>query len=260
MEAALTSDAHLALRAAVEGDAMLAEVRFVLQEREGVDLDRLDWAAVINAAHGAGEQILAENELPALFIDYPSFAYGFGFEYCAYNLSGASAGSPRPWEPFPFDWSREDAILSDRVPATTQQVIDLDSHDPRVRVGLEEVPAELAGRLEPIDWDSLGEWLSYLLLRPLDGALELGDMRALAAAWDGDRALFVRDRKTGAAGTAWASAWDDVSAAAVVESALWSLYGGAALDFAPQRIPENASSSGAAVGICRSDQTCAYFR
>ncbi|AGP33454.1 hypothetical protein BE04_38895 [Sorangium cellulosum] len=240
LTASLTSDAHLALRAAIEGDAMLAEVRFLMQEANDADLDRLNWAVIIDAAQAAGEQILEENELPALFVDYPSFAYGFGFEYCAHNLTGASAASPTPDQAFPFDWSRQDALFSDRIPATTQQILTLDGQDPVVRVGLEEVPPALADRLEALDWDSLGEWLSYLLLRPLDGALELGDMRALAAAWDGDRALFVRDRKTGAAGTAWASAWDDVSAAAVVESALWSLYGGAARDEGEPRLGQAA--------------------
>ncbi|KYG07855.1 hypothetical protein BE21_26905 [Sorangium cellulosum] len=240
LTASLTSDAHLALRAAIEGDAMLAEVRFLMQEANDADLDRLNWAGIIDAAQAAGEQILEENELPALFVDYPSFAYGFGFEYCAHNLTGASAASPTPDQAFPFDWSRQDALFSDRIPATTQQILTLDGQDPVARVGLEEVPPALADRLEALDWDSLGEWLSYLLLRPLDGALELGDMRALAATWDGDRALFVRDRKTGAAGTAWASAWDDVSAAAVVESALWSLYGGAALDEGEPRLGQAA--------------------
>ncbi|XXX77726.1 hypothetical protein WMF30_02985 [Sorangium sp. So ce134] len=234
--ATLTSDAHLALRAATEGDAMLAEVRFLMQERNDADLDRLNWAAIIDAAHAAGEQILEQNELPALFIDYPSFAYGFGFEYCAHNLSGASAASPAPEEAFPFDWSRQDALFSDRVPATTQQILTLDRQDPVARVGLEEVPPALADRLEQVDWDSLGEWLSYLLLRPLDGAPSLGDMRALAAAWDGDRALFVRDRGTGAMGTAWASAWDDEGAAAGVEAALWQLYGGSAIDEGEPRL------------------------
>lgn len=236
LDAVLTSDARLALTAAIEGDAMLAEVRFLQQEYNDADLDRLNWAALIDAAHTAGEEILEESELPALFIDYPSFAYGFGFEYCAHNLSGASAASPIPDETSPFDWSREDALFTRRVPATTQQILTLDGQDPVVRVGLEEVPPELADRLEPIDWDSLGEWLSYLLLRPLDGAPSLGDMRALAATWDGDRALFVRDRQTDATGTAWASAWDDPEAAAGIEAALWQLYGGAALDESEPRL------------------------
>ncbi|WP_437307446.1 hypothetical protein [Sorangium sp. So ce388] len=235
-DAVLTSDAHLALRAATEGDAMLAEVRYLQQERNDADLDRLSWAPVIASIHAAGEEVLQESEVPALFVDYPSFAYGFGFEYCAHNLTGASAAAPVAREPFPFDWSREDALFSQRTPATTQQIIALDGQDPEARVGLEELPAELADELEPLDWDSMGEWLSYLLLRPLDGTPELGDMRALAAAWDGDRALFVRDRKTDATGTAWASAWDDEEAAAGVEAALWRLYGGEAIDDGEPRL------------------------
>ncbi|WP_437577830.1 hypothetical protein [Sorangium sp. So ce887] len=252
LEATLTSDAHLALRAAVEGDAMLAEVRFLVQEQSDADLDQINWAVLIDAARSAGEQILEKNELPALFVDYPSFAYGFGFEYCVHNLTGASAASPRSDRPFPFDWSREDALFSDRIPATTQQILTLDGQDPVVRVGLEEVPSELADRLDPLDWDSLGEWLSYLLLRPLDGAPSLGDMRALAATWDGDRALFVRDRQTDATGTAWASAWDDPEAAAGIEAALWQLYGGAALDEGEPRL--GRAEDGELVWIERRDE------
>ncbi|WP_437670205.1 hypothetical protein [Sorangium sp. So ce131] len=234
--AAPTSDAMLALRAVAEGDAMLAEARFFQQEHNGGDLDDLDWAPTIGGLLEIERRILAESEVPVLFVQYPSFAYGFGFAYCAHNLTGASAEEPFPQEPFPFDWSREDALFSDRVPATTQQILTLDRHDPEVHVGLEEVPSGLADRLEPISADSLGEWLSYLLLYPLDGTPDLGDMRALAATWDGDRALFVRDRQTGATGAAWASAWDDAGAAAGVESALWALHGGKVIDEGEPRL------------------------
>ncbi|AUX45179.1 hypothetical protein SOCE26_066600 [Sorangium cellulosum] len=236
LTAAPTSDAMLALRAAAEGDAMLAEARFLAQEHNGGDLDELDWSRTIGGLLEIEQSILAESEVPVLFVQYPSFAYGFGFVYCAHNLTGASAEMPFAQEPFPFDWSREDALFSDRVPATTQQILTLDRHDLEVPVGLQEVPSGLTDRLEPISADSLGEWLSYLLLYPLGGTLSPGDLRALAAAWDGDRALFVRDRQTGATGTAWASAWDDAEAAAGVQSALWALHGGKVIDEGEPRL------------------------
>ena len=227
---ALTSDAFLARRAVTEGDATLAEGRFIMQERQDADLHLVDWGPLLTSVHARREELLAGSELPLLFMAYPSFAYSFGLEYCAHNLTGASAASPFIDRLPPFDWSREDALFTTRVPASTQQILTLDAQDPEVGVGLDEIPAALDERLERLDWDTLGEWLTYLLLRPLEGAPDLGDMRALAAAWDGDRALFVRDRKTDDIGTAWASAWDDARAAAGIESALWQLYGGAPID------------------------------
>ncbi|WP_437897468.1 hypothetical protein [Sorangium sp. So ce124] len=221
---ALTSDAFLAQRAVTEGDATLAEGRFIMQERLDADLHLVDWGPLLSSVHARREELLAGSELPLLFMAYPSFAYSFGLEYCAHNLTGVSAVTPFIDRLPPFDWSSEDALFTTRAPASTQQILTLDAQDPEVGVGLDEIPSALDERLERLNWDTLGEWLTYLLLRPLEGAPELGDMRALAAAWDGDRALFVRDRKTDAIGTAWASAWDDAGAAASVEAALWRLY------------------------------------
>ncbi|WP_437590435.1 hypothetical protein [Sorangium sp. So ce1000] len=227
---ALTSDAFLARRAVAEGDATLAEGRFVMQERYDADLHLVDWGPLLSSVHARREELLAGSELPLFFMAYPSFAYSFGLEYCAHNLTGVSSESPFIDRLPPFDWSNEDALFTTRAPASTQQILTLDAQDPAVGVGLNEIPSALGERLEQLDWDTLGEWLTYLLLRPLDGTPDLGDARALAAAWDGDRALFVRDRKTEAVGTAWASAWDDAGAAAALESALWQLYGGSPID------------------------------
>ncbi|WP_437715224.1 hypothetical protein WMF45_01635 [Sorangium sp. So ce448] len=185
-----------------------------------------DLRETLSSVHAQREELLAGSGLPLLFMAYPSFSYSFGLEYCAHNLTGASAATPFIDRLPPFDWSSEDALFTTRTPASTQQILALDAQDPEVGVGLDEMPSTLDDRLERLNWDTLGEWLTYLLLRPLEGALDLGDMRALAAAWDGDRALFVRDRKTDAIGTAWASAWDDAGAAAGVEAALWQLHGG----------------------------------
>jgi hypothetical protein len=100
--------------------------------------------------------------------------------------------------------------------------------DPVEEVGLTSVPPAFADRLEAIDWDTLGEWYTYLLFFPLSATPAVPDARALAAAWDGDRGLFVRDLDSGAMATVWVSAWDDETNAAQALGALAALYGRAA--------------------------------
>jgi hypothetical protein len=216
-----SSDEHLARRAVIEGDAELAEARFVMQERYGADLDSLDWAPYFASRRQWSDETLAESDLSLFFVAYPSFAYTYGLEYTASNLIGATLDSPLPSRV--ADWSREDALFTERPPTTTQQVLRRDANDEVFDVGMQEIPPTLARRLEVVYGDSLGEWYSRLLLLPQAPA-GAAFVAKLAAAWDGDSALFVRDLRTGARGTVWASAWDDELAASQVEDALWVLY------------------------------------
>jgi hypothetical protein len=217
-----TSDGFLARRAVVEGDATLAELRFVMQDFGGVDLQDADWAEILSTGRENGDDYLTSADYPVFFLDYPSFVYGFGLEYTAGNLMGVSIDQPVPAAP-PYDWGLEDQLYTDR---TVQQIlrrdVDVDSIE---NVGLEVVPGPLTVRLEAIDWDTLGEWYTYLLFYPLEGSAEVPDARALAAGWDGDRVLFVRDVDGGEIATVWASAWDDEATATQVRIALAALYG-----------------------------------
>jgi len=219
-----TSDAYLARHAAVEGDAKLAEARFYLESQYDVDLDRIDWQKLAESSAKDSAEFLAESPYPVLFMAYPSFVYGAGLLFCAHNLTGVTPATPRATSPYPYAWSKEDQLFTDRPPETTQQILELDETARVEPVGLRAVPRFLSDEVETVDWDSLGLWYTYLLLYPLDGTGSLGDVRSLADRWRGDGVLFVRDVDTDAKGTVWASAWQDADAATQVQAALWQLY------------------------------------
>lgn len=234
-----TSDGFLARRAVVEGDAVLAEYRFV-QQQMGLDLDAVDWPALMTAWRDFADRQLAEADYPLVFLDYVSFVYTYGLEYTAANLTSVSIDQPERLVPTPHDWERQDALFTQHPPSSTYQVLrrDLDGEDSMPPIGLDTVPADLGDRLQSLDWDILGTWYVYLLLYPLQADGAVADARALADAWRGDRALFVRDLDGDQVGTLWASAWADETAAQSMEAALWLLHGGAQ--------PGDGASSGTA--------------
>jgi hypothetical protein len=234
-----TSDGFLARRAVVEGDAVLAEGRFVMQEEYGADLDSVYWPGLFADYRGFSVSLLEESGYPSIFMDYPTFCYTYGIEYTAHNLTGVSIDDPAALQPGPYDWTRENDLFTDRPPATTQQILRLDDTDPIVDVGLVDPPALLANRLTAVDRDVFGEWYSYLLFFEIDR--DVAAARALAALWDGDRAMFVSDRETLARGVVWASAWDDEAAATAVAVTMWRLYGVAVDPEAPVE-PSGASA------------------
>lgn len=228
-----TSDSFLARRAVVEGDAVLAEARFMMEEMYEAGLDEANWGEQLVGRRRWADEFLAEAAYPVFFLDYPSFVYTYGLEYTADNLLGINVDDLEA-EPAPHDWGREDELFVLRPPASTQQVllrdIDVDAVE---EVGLDAVPAGQASRLQLIDWDTLGEWYIHLLLYSV---ADPSQSRALAAAWDGDRVLFVRDMDTSEVATVWASAWDDEATAAMVRSVLVTLYGHEAVADAPAEL------------------------
>ena len=229
-----TSDAFLARRAVVEGDAVLAEVRFIMEDMYAARIEQANWDVALPDRRDYAAETLSDADYPVFFLDYPSFVYTYGLEYTVDNLIGVSVDDLQPAAP-PYDWGREDALFTDRAPATTQQVLLRDDGlDEVVAIGLEAVPAELADRLELIDWDTLGEWYSYLLFYPLELAGTV-DARELARGWDGDRVLFVRDLETGAVATLWATAWDDITQAGRARLGLEDLHGAENVDESGER-------------------------
>jgi hypothetical protein len=222
-----TSDEFLARRAVVEGDATLAEARFRAQEEHNGGLNGWDWPQLLGSWHEWRLELLASSPYPVFFVDYPSFVYPFGLEFTATNLLGGNFAAPAP-----HDWALEDELFTERPPATSQQLIhpELDS-DPGERIGLDAVPSELEGRLEGINWDTLGEWYIYLLFYPMFAELTL----ELTIAWEGDRVLFLSDpERGGAVATVWASSWIDETAASEVATALDDLYGRTQSGYSPE--------------------------
>jgi len=215
-DGARTSDAYLARRAVTEGDATFAETRFQFEEQTGgAGIDRIDYADYFASWSAWSERYLDDSGYPLIFRAYTSFVYPYGLFFSAANLFGVSPLVRRPPPP-PHQWSRQDALFTDRTPATTAEI--LGQADPVVAVGMDAIPAALAADLERIDTDTLGTWYTYLLFRPVASGL------LLAGAWDGDRVLFARHTATGAVGVLWASAWDNESAAMAAEAALHALH------------------------------------
>lgn len=219
-----TSDAFLARRAIIEGDATLAQYRFALQESHGVDLGSADWLGVFNVYRGTSDSLIQEGTYPPVFLDYPTFCYAYGLELTAHNLTGARYDDSTAARFPPYDWEVENALFRTPPVDTTQAVLRLDLDvDDVEEVGLSEVPAALAGRLELVDRDVLGEWYAFLLF--FEAGRGIATTRAIASRWDGDRVLFVRDTQSGAHGFVWTSAWDDLNSVANVVDTMWRVYG-----------------------------------
>lgn len=214
-----TSDGFLARRAVVEGDATLAAGAFLVEEQSGgrAGVEDIDFDGWIAGWRGFTSSYLADSDYPIVFRAYTSFAYTYGLIYSADNLLGLVNGGGGVKEST-ADWRLQDELFTQRAPATSAEILGQD--DAVVEVGLANVPSTLAPRLEKTDWDTLGAWYAYLLVRPVAGV----DAERIRDAWDGDRALFARDRQSGAAGVLWVSLWDDEVVAARVETALHAIH------------------------------------
>jgi hypothetical protein len=242
-----TSDAGLASRAVTEGDATLAESRFGLQEQGG-DLQHASWR--LQEFREWSESLLVEAPIPVLLAT-PAFVYSRGLEFCLANLTGYTIDDPHNDAP-PYSWALENQLFGERRPRTSWHVLSRTTGDPAEQIGLSEPPEHLVDRLEAIETDSLGAWYGRVLLGPVDGAVNVGDVPVLMEEWTGDRVLFVRDRETGAHGHVWAAAWRSDDAAARFAEAVRTLHG-ATLD-SPETPTLGTASDGELVWIERRDR------
>ncbi len=220
-----TSDAALARSAIVEGDADLAELRFRMEDEKQRTLESLDWSDVFDWVDDASQQWLDDATTPLLFMAYPSFTYTYGFAHATHTLTGITRGDLEPSQPVPFAWSREDDRFGDDARDTAGAILLLEPDVTLSAVGLSEAPKALSSRLESVDWDTLGSWYTYLLVRPTDRFDAIEAPFELAASWRGDRVLFVRDAESDERGLVWTSRWSDVTMAGSVWEALRDLHG-----------------------------------
>jgi len=219
-----TSSAFVARRAVSEGGSELARERFRVQQGQaGADLDDVAWGVRIAEEQDQSYRFLDDRSYPVVFASTAGIAYSYGLIYCAHHLLGVSADEPTP-APAPHDWGRQDALWSS-PPDRGEQVLALDAADATVPVGITEVPHDLSDRFELVDWDVLGRWHNYLLLFPLREEPGMDRPWDLAAAWDGDAVLFLRDLETEAVGLVYASRWDDEVVAGRVVEALVAIHG-----------------------------------
>ncbi|TPV95913.1 MAG: hypothetical protein B7733_07420 [Myxococcales bacterium FL481] len=222
-EAADSTDAFLARRAVVEGDATLAESRYHLASLFRVDLDQVDWARALAAHRETVDSLLAEAEGPVYSLAYSSFTYAYGQEYALEMLTGSTLESPQPTRTPPYDWSDNNAAFAG-PPSSTIAILSRDEALVPPTIGLQTVPLSVQDRLSAVGHDRIGAWMIYLLWYPL-GAPE----RAfeLVLNWRSDRLLFVQDTTSEQVGFVWTTRWTTPVAAAQAAANWWLVHGGA---------------------------------
>lgn len=208
------TDGFLARRALLEGDAELAEARF-LSEEQGGRLDTIDYDELFESWIQYSARYLDDSPYPLIFRAYTSFVYTYGLIYSATNLFGGSPLVHQPAPP-PYPWDRQDALFTARQPATTVEVL-LALPAPGGSAPVDIDISGLATDLEYVNTDILGAWYTYLLFRLVP---DPPDVQELA----GDRLLSARDTTTGAVGVLWVSAWQSEQSAAMAAEALRALH------------------------------------
>lgn len=208
-DTAKSSDELLAVRALVEGDARVAEMRFRL-ELGGSDPVR-DGPSFFTSlrAHDESEMFLSAEGIPAFLSAYASFCYSYGSIVVAKAI-GLHESPPR------WSTAESDRLFRGDAPRSTEAVLrtalDLEV-DPIVEVGLTSLPEKVAEQWEIRDIDRLGAWLAWILIR------ETGDLRfELSLRWDGDQLVVIgsKDQTQPPAAVVWTSAWETEEIAASI--------------------------------------------
>ncbi len=189
----LGNDRQTAAQAAIEGQATLVMIEFMLERSEGrrIELAELpDMATLMQATLGS-----VDAQYPALAMAPPVFQEALLFPY----LRGA-AFVQHVWE----SQGHRASVLDEFLPVSTEQVLDPDRllegpRDDPVRIGLQAVDGSAV-----IYANSLGQLETGIFLETRLGSGAAG----LAEGWDGDRFALVED-VSGARGLVWAVAWDD---------------------------------------------------
>ncbi len=187
----LDNDRRTAAQAAIEGQATLVMLEYLMEQRGGhpIDLGSLpDFGATLRSAlSGMHQQFPALASAPSVVREGLLFPYeeGTGYVQALWRREG---DHPAPFGPY--------------LPRSTEQVV---THD------LDDVPEELTLHPPPdvqvLRSDVLGRLELGILL---DAHLGRGSAR-LADGWGGDRYVLMADRD-GRRSLVWYSVWDDAAA------------------------------------------------
>jgi hypothetical protein len=225
---ATSTDESLAVRALVEGDARVAEMRYRL-ESFGRDPIK-DGPSLFTGlrAHDESEKFLSSEGIPAFLSAYASFCYPYGSLVVAKAI-GLTDTPPR------WVTAQADALFRGGAPRSSEAVLrtSLDREiDPIVDVGLTGLPDTLVEKYELRETDRLGAWFAWILLR------DAGEQQfELATDWDGDQLVVIgsKDPAEPPAAVVWTSAWEDERAAATVVEDLRRMHAAAAEPFVVDR-------------------------
>jgi hypothetical protein len=208
------NDRQLAAQAAIEGHATLVMLEYMTEQMRGgsVDLTEIpDFGAQVRPAlQGLRAQYPALANAPLIIQETLLFPYleGAGFVQRVWHEAG---GRPSP--------------LAERLPQSTEQVIEAGPALPPARDEPTEVRLQVAGESYS---NSLGRMETGVLLQQVVGAGSAG----LARGWDGDRFALI-EAPDGPA-LVWFSVWDDADArdrfAAALRPALGKLPRAATLE------------------------------
>jgi hypothetical protein len=223
---AMSSDEALAKRGLIEGDAVLAQLRYQLWKDGREPTSEIGEYVNLASARQASEQTLIQSSLPLIFSASPAFSYTFGPVYVA-KLLHVEQGA--------WSYREVNALLAAEGPRSTQEVLraggEVDAIEP---VGFGALPAIVSADYDVETVDRMGEWYTYLLLYPSVSVLPPStrtttrpalSLEQLTAAWDGDQLLLLRNKKDGASGIVWTSIWDDEDAATELAASLVRLHG-----------------------------------
>lgn len=220
-DSAKSTDEWIALRALVEGDARVAETRYLIESAGRDALAEAPAAITTGHAREEAERFLAVEGTTALLSAYAAFCYSWGSVVVAKAI-GLQQIPPR-WET-----TGADALFRGNAPRSTEAVMRTSlgiEVDPIVDVGLASLPAPIAEKYEVREVDRLGGWLSWILLR------EAGELRSeIAMDWDGDQLVVLgpRDPAQPPSAVVWTTAWDNEFVAEQVVDDLHRMHAAAA--------------------------------
>ena len=229
-----STDEALAKRGLVEGDAVLAELRATVWAQGRDPTSTISSFFTPAGARRLSEQALGRAPGLLYFMAYSTFAYSYGAAYVKAKL-GLDAGR--------WAYAEVNALFAGTGPESTQEVLrEGRDVDPILPTGLKTLPLAVAQEYEPTMVDRMGEWYTYLLLRPNARSGALPPANALPPAlgldettrqWDGDQLLLLRKKdgssppsSSSPAAIVWTSIWDSDEAAASIRTRLVALHTG----------------------------------
>ncbi len=213
-QSSTSTDESAAKSALIEGDATIAEDRYILTAR-GQDYRDLGAFLTFFEASRESEDVLAKSRnIAPFFASYAAFNYSYGAAYVE-RLLGSGG------------YAALDASFMRGGPSTTLTVL-FPVPDVATPVGLTRLPSSVVAFYAIDTVDRLGAWYSYLLLRP---AAPGASPDAIVAGWKGDQLAIVHRRDTrigtpnGQSGTIWTSLWSDPTTAADIARLLSQIHG-----------------------------------
>jgi hypothetical protein len=187
------SERCAAIQALIEGDASYTETLWFNQHASNTDFTDLQSAFL-------SMDLPVYNSAPAYIRDELTFPYVYGQQFVTQLY--AKGG-----------YTTINEAFNELQPVSTEQIMHPSRYpdDKPVSVGLPDLAAKLGKDWQVIETDSIGEWMTWLMLaRGHETNLRLNDLLASAAAegWAGDRFVILRNSASSEVAIAMRYIWD----------------------------------------------------